>query len=120
MKPLLIIAGLDPTGNAGILRDFEIARSQKIKTAGIVSALTAQSDSKFYGMKKSCSSEIKKQLKALSPLNRFGAVKIGMLGNAAMIQDLAHHLKTYKGWIVVDPVLKSSSGGKLMSKKETQ
>jgi hydroxymethylpyrimidine/phosphomethylpyrimidine kinase len=115
---LLIIAGLDPSGNAGILRDAEIAYSQKFLVSAVATALTAQSRNQFFSPNIVDSKTMKSQLDAVMPLSQWDAIKIGMLGNERIVRLINPLLKNKnKPPIVVDPVLVSTSGGQLLTSK---
>jgi len=116
-KKILLISGIDPSGEAGLLADLEIIFSLNLAAATCVTALTSQNKNQFY--KSHCVSPkiFKSNLQALKPLSQFAAIKIGMLGNEKIITILAKELKEFKGPIILDPVTRSSSGGTLLTLK---
>lgn len=118
-KKILIIAGLDPSGNAGLLRDLEIAASFNIKSSCVVTALTAQNKNKFIKTQVVSPSVFANQMRAILPLSQYDAIKIGMLGDEKIVKNLITFLKKEKRLppIVLDPVIRSSTGGILLSKK---
>ncbi len=118
-KKILIIAGLDPSGNAGLLRDLEIAASFNIKSACVVTALTAQNKNKFIKTQVVSPSVFTNQVKAILPLSQYDAIKIGMLGDEKIIKSLLTFLKKEKRRppIILDPIIQSSTGGTLLSSK---
>lgn len=117
MKKILIISGLDPSGNAGLLRDLEVVSLFPLKPSAIVTALTAQNEKKFLKPQVVSPRVFKNQIGCLSPLSRYQAVKIGMLGNALLVGELIHFLEREKKRppVVLDPVLKSTTGGSLLN-----
>lgn len=119
VSKILIIAGFDPSGNAGLLRDLEIVHSFNLKASSAVTALTAQNQKKFLHPQVVEPSVFKNQLLSVAPLSQYRAIKIGMLGNEKIVRVLVHFLKQQKKIppIVLDPVLSSSTGGELLTKK---
>lgn len=118
---LLILSGLDPTGNAGLLRDITLAKQLNVPNLGFPTVTTLQSDTKYYD---TLFFESEYFLKITSQLKNecIHSVKIGMLGNehtvAAVIRILSHlKKKTPKLNVIWDPVLSSTSGGKLLTEK---
>jgi hydroxymethylpyrimidine kinase/phosphomethylpyrimidine kinase len=113
-KNLVLLGGFDPTGHAGLLADSRVLDSFKLPHVSVVTALTAQTDSKFIGWEGVSPKIFAKQLQSCGP--RVWGVKIGMLGDLQVLPILLRWLKKVKPREVVwDPVLNSSSGGKLIS-----
>lgn len=119
MKKILLIAGFDPSGNAGLIRDLEMAHSFSLKVAAVATALTAQNKKNFFSLQLVSPRHFENQLHSIAPLSQYKAVKIGMLGNEQLVQILVRFLKKEKKLppIVLDPVLQSSTGGTLLTKK---
>ena len=112
---VLTIAGFDPTGGAGILRDISVFNSLGIFYNAIPTSLTIQTHKKVIS-----TSEIplKYLKKSLSSLNNFRGVKIGMLYNEKVVKIISDFLrKKTPEFVVLDPVINSSSGYPLISKK---
>ena len=114
-KSILFISGLDPSGNAGLLADVQIAQRLGFKAAACVTALTAQNNQNFFKTQIVALENFKNILRSLQPLQQFSAIKIGMLGNAAIVNALVKALNNYRGTIVLDPLNQSSTGGILLS-----
>ncbi|MBI4411760.1 MAG: hydroxymethylpyrimidine/phosphomethylpyrimidine kinase [Deltaproteobacteria bacterium] len=117
MKKILLIAGLDPSGNAGLLRDLEMVHTFSLQVASVVTALTAQNARKFLALQPVSPRAFELQLRSIAPLSQYNAVKIGMLGNERLVQILIRFLKREKKRppIVLDPVLRSTTGGSLLN-----
>lgn len=117
MKKILIISGLDPSGNAGLIRDLEIVSSFDLKPACVVTALTAQNEKSFINAQIVSEKIFKNQILSVLPLSQFKAIKIGMLGNEQIIKILSACLKQEKKRppLVLDSVLTSSTGGMLLN-----
>ncbi len=120
-KKVLIISGLDPSGNAGLLRDLEIAHTFPLETSASVTALTSQNLKNFLKTQTVTPAIFKSQLQSLVPLSQYHAIKIGMLGNEKLIEIFLSFLKRQKNPpIILDPVMESSTGGILLTKKGRQ
>ncbi|MBI2340053.1 MAG: hydroxymethylpyrimidine/phosphomethylpyrimidine kinase [Deltaproteobacteria bacterium] len=119
MNKVLLIAGLDPSGNAGLIRDLEIVHSFPLQAASVVTALTAQNEKKFFFLQAILPGHFENQLCSIAPLSQYRAVKIGMLGNEKLARILVRFIGKEKKRppIVLDPVIRSSTGGVLLSKK---
>jgi hydroxymethylpyrimidine/phosphomethylpyrimidine kinase len=109
----LTIAGFDPTGSAGILADFETFKALSIDPLAVITAITAQNNQRVVSIKPLSPNLIDDQFNALK---KPAAVKIGMLANAAIIRQVAK-LITRKVPVVLDPVLRASTGRALLEPK---
>lgn len=116
MKKILIISGLDPSGNAGLIRDLEVISSFDLKPACIVTALTAQNGKFFLDSQIVSQKVFTNQLLSVLPFSQYQAIKIGMLGNGQIVKTISACLKKEKKRprIVLDPVMTSSTGGMLL------
>ena len=76
MKKILIIAGLDPSGNAGLLRDLEMAHSFPLKAEGVATALTAQNKKQFFSLQSVFPRHFENQLRSIAPLVIPGARRV--------------------------------------------
>ena len=124
-KKLLIISGLDPSGGAGLLCDLEIAHTFPIKTSAVVTALTSQNKNKFFKTQVVSGLVFQNQLRAIEPLSQYQAIKIGMLGDEKIVKTLVSSLREARRAtkqsrnfpkIILDPIIRSSTGGTLLSK----
>jgi hydroxymethylpyrimidine/phosphomethylpyrimidine kinase len=112
---VLTIAGFDPSSGAGITADIKTIAAHGCYGVGCVTALTVQSTT---GVKRVQAVEAETVRETLDELVRdldIAAVKIGMLGNAEVVAAVADFLERTKlPNVVLDPVLKSSSGADLV------
>ncbi|MDR0645543.1 MAG: bifunctional hydroxymethylpyrimidine kinase/phosphomethylpyrimidine kinase [Elusimicrobiota bacterium] len=116
MKTVLTIAGSDCSGGAGIQADIKTIAAHKLYAMSAITALTAQNTMGVYGAALTKPYFITKQIDCIFADIVPDAVKIGMLANAAIIEAVALSLKKYKAKnIVVDPVMISTSGRKLIN-----
>ena len=113
---VLIIAGSDSSGGAGIQADIKTVTALGSYATTAVTAVTAQNTK---GVKKiiSIPSEIvHKQITMILEDIGAHAVKIGMLHNASIIKCVHKILKKYKlRNVVLDPVMVAKGGAKLIS-----
>jgi len=109
------IAGSDSGGGAGIQADLKTFSALGVYGASVVTALTAQNTKGVSAIHDVPADFIAAQMEAVFSDLHPGAVKIGMLGNAAAIdavaQGLEHHHAQH---VVLDPVMIASSGDKLL------
>ncbi|NLZ53011.1 MAG: bifunctional hydroxymethylpyrimidine kinase/phosphomethylpyrimidine kinase [Thermoanaerobacteraceae bacterium] len=116
MKKVLTIAGSDCSGGAGIQADIKTITAHKMYSMSAITALTAQNTTGVYGILESTADFVGKQLDCIFQDIRPDAVKIGMVSNIEIIEVIAQKLGQYEAAnIVVDPVMVSTSGGKLLS-----
>lgn len=115
MKPnILIIAGHDPSGGAGIHADIEAVHSLGGFAATLITGLTVQNSQNVYGFALTEIDMLEKQAAALLEDMTFSAVKIGMTGSPAIIGFIAGLLDQLPGVpVVLDPVLAAEAGGSL-------
>lgn len=107
--PVLILAGDDPTGNAGIKKDENVCQKLHTDFQSCTTAFTEQSDTNFMSYTPRTSGQIKTELKPSATL------KIGMLANEPIIDLVLNWIKENpETFVVWDPVFESSSGGKLI------
>ena len=110
----ITIAGSDPSGGAGIQADLKTFTAIGVYGGAVISCLTAQNTLGVFAVQPVESPLVAKQIShVLSDLN-VTHIKIGMLGSAAVAESIGKSLSNYKGEIIYDPVLKSSSGQSLL------
>ena len=112
---VLIIAGSDSSGGAGIQADIKTITALGSYAMTAITAITAQNTT---GVKsivpihpKEISNQILFTVKDIKP----NAIKIGMLHSAKVIETIIHSLKIIKiKKIVLDPVMVAKGGAKLI------
>ena len=113
---LLSIGGSDPSSGAGIQSDIKAFSKLDTHCLTVITAITGQNTSNF-GMVEPVSKKIlENQLESIITDFKIDGIKIGMVYNSEIIKTLYHHLKKLKIPIVVDPVIKSTTGGMLIEK----
>ena len=111
---LLSIGGSDPSAGAGIQSDVKTFSSFGVHTLTVITAITGQNTSSF-GMIEPVSNKIlKNQLESAMSDFKIDGIKIGMVYNSRIIKTLYQQLKKIKIPIVIDPVIKSTTGGMLI------
>jgi hydroxymethylpyrimidine kinase/phosphomethylpyrimidine kinase len=111
----LTIAGSDSGGGAGIQADLKTFTAHKVYGMSVITSITAQNTAKVLGIKDVAPDFIELQLAAVATDIGIDAVKTGMLCNSAIIKSVAQKLKKYQiEKIVVDPVMISKSGTRLL------
>lgn len=116
MKKVLTIAGSDCSGGAGIQADIKTITVHKMYAMSAITALTAQNTQNVRAIQEVSCEFLESQLDAIFCDIFPDAVKIGMVSNENIIKEIAKKLKEYKAKnIVIDPVMVSTSGSKLIS-----
>ncbi|QLH10577.1 bifunctional hydroxymethylpyrimidine kinase/phosphomethylpyrimidine kinase [Nitrosarchaeum sp. AC2] len=113
---LLSIGGSDPSSGAGIQSDIKTFDMLNGYGLTVITAVTGQNTSNF-GMIQPVSKKIlKNQLELLISDFKIDGIKIGMVYNSDIIKIIHNELKQLKIPIVLDPVIKSTTGGLLIKK----
>ncbi len=112
---LLTIAGSDSGGGAGIQADLKTFSALGCYGMSVICALTAQNTQAVTGIYPVSPEFITMQIDAVMEDIGVDAVKIGMLHSPEVIVAVTERLKHYRTPnIVVDPVMVSTSGDKLL------
>ena len=115
MYTALTIAGSDCSGGAGIQADIKTMIAHGVYGMSAITALTAQNTTGVYGILESTPEFLAKQLDCIFTDIFPDAVKTGMLSSVALIDVICDKLIQYNAKnIVVDPVMISTSGSKLL------
>ena len=107
------IAGVDPSGGAGIFADIKTFQALGVYGTGIVTALTAQNPQKMYSLKAIETSYVEEQIDAVLDTYNVEYIKTGMLYSTDIIKSVSKKIREYNLKAVVDPVMVSTSGGEL-------
>ncbi|AFS80454.1 phosphomethylpyrimidine kinase [Candidatus Nitrosopumilus koreensis AR1] len=111
---ILSIGGSDPSSGAGIQSDIRMFSALNTYTLTVITAITSQNTSNFGIVEPVSSKMLKKQLESLFLDFKIDGIKIGMVYNSKIIKVIYQQLNKLKIPIVVDPVIKSTTGGKLL------
>jgi hydroxymethylpyrimidine/phosphomethylpyrimidine kinase len=115
---VLVVAGLDPSGGAGLLADLEALAAAGARGWAVAAALTAQGAAGARRFEPVSEAMLLDQIEALlAGRERPRAVKTGMVGSGVLARALADRLRVpplRRLPVVVDPVLAASSGASLL------
>ncbi len=124
MKPkskILIIAGSDSSGGAGIQADIKTVTALGGYAMTAITAITSQNTTGVNSVVPIHPSEIEKQIMFTSRDIKPDAIKIGMLYSPEVIKTVLKSLKKIKTKkIILDPVMVAKGGFKLISDKATK
>lgn len=118
MKTVLTIAGSDCSGGAGIQADIKTMIMNGVYAMSVITALTAQNTTGVFGIQESPVEFVDQQMECVFQDIFPDAVKIGMLSSPEIMHHVAAGLQKYEArHIVLDPVMVSTSGHRLMQKE---
>lgn len=121
MKTVLTIAGSDCSGGAGIQADIKTLTMHKVFAASVITAVTAQNTCGVAKIESLSPEIIEGQIACVMEDMFPDAVKLGMIDRAETVEIIVNMLKKYKPEnIVVDTVMVSSSGRRLMEEASMQ
>jgi hydroxymethylpyrimidine/phosphomethylpyrimidine kinase len=113
----LTIAGSDSSGGAGVQADLRTFAALGVYGASAITAITAQSTTGVYGVHLVPSEMVLAQIDAVLADLPIRVVKTGMLASAATVRLVADRITSSGLDAVVDPVIVSSSGTRLLSEE---
>ena len=112
---MLIIAGSDSGGGAGIQADLKTVSALGVFGMTAITALTAQNSTGVLGVVEIPAEFVARQIEVCVADIGCDAVKTGMLANAAIIEAVAATLRRHQlRPLVVDPVMIAKSGASLL------
>ena len=112
---VLSIAGSDSSGGAGIQADLKTFSALGVYGATAITAITAQNTQGVNSQYALSPQIVYEQIIAVIDDLQPSVVKIGMLSNAEIVRAVADALSKYSTTIILDPVMVSSSGHRLLS-----
>jgi hydroxymethylpyrimidine/phosphomethylpyrimidine kinase len=112
---VLVFAGLDPSGGAGLSADLQALAGQGAHALTVCTALTVQDNDRVYGVQPVDAGMVLRQAQALVDKCAISAVKIGITGSAANALAIAEVIAQLRERqpqlpVVLDPVLASGHG----------
>lgn len=115
------IAGVDPSGGAGVFADLKAFSALGAYGCGVVVAQTAQNTKGVTGVALTDPDFVAQQIDTLFEDVKISAIKIGMLGSAELVTTVANRLKAVAPGlpIVLDPVMVAKSGDALLAPDAT-
>lgn len=112
---VLSIAGSDPSSGAGIQGDLKTFNAFGVYGLSVVTAVTSQNTSKFFGVQPISPSLVKSQIRSILEDFQIDAIKIGMTYDKQTVKVIRSELERIKIPIVLDPIFKSTTGGILQT-----
>ncbi len=117
---LLSIGGSDPSSGAGIQSDVKAFSEFNANSLTVITAITSQNTSSFRTVEPVSEKILKEQLESVMTDFKIDGIKIGMVYNSKIIKLIYNKLKNLKIPIVVDPVIKSTTGGMLIKESDIE
>src|ERR671931_606642 len=115
MKTALTIAGSDSGAGAGIQADLKTFAAFGVYGTSAITAVTAQNTSGIANIVPLSADLVTAQIEAIAGDIQIHATKIGMLATAAIVEAVAAAIEELElPMVVLDPVLVSSSGERLL------
>jgi hydroxymethylpyrimidine/phosphomethylpyrimidine kinase len=112
---VLTIAGSDSGGGAGIQADLKTFLALDVHGTSAITCLTAQNPDTVKSVFPSSSTFVREQLETLANYFEIQAIKTGMLYDHSIIEEIANFIQKKKHTLVVDPVMVSTSGMRLIA-----
>ncbi len=109
---ILIIAGLDTGGGAGLKADIETVSALGDHPLPVLTAVTYQNPSEVRGYHTLPPEVVREQIRAVKESFEIKAVKIGMLGSGEVVEVVVEETADFVR--VFDPIIASSTGTKLI------
>ena len=107
----LTIAGLDPSGGAGVIADIKTISAFGCFAAAAITSITFQNTKGVFGATHQSAETVCRQIEPVFDDYHVAAVKTGMLPTKEIIRTTAHLLRNNNvKHLVVDPVVRSTSG----------
>jgi len=121
MPSVLTIGGSDSSGGAGIQADLRTLASLGVHGATAITAITAQNARGVTALAPIAADLVTAQIEAASADGAIGATKIGMLATSAIAEAVAAAIEALAlPLVVLDPVLASTSGTRLLDDEGVQ
>jgi hydroxymethylpyrimidine/phosphomethylpyrimidine kinase len=115
---VLSIAGFDPCSGAGVTADIKTISAHGCYAVSCITALTVQSTMGVTRTHSTPAKLVAETLRVLAADFEIAATRIGMLGSADVVDAVADFLNaTGARNVVLDPIIRSSSGAELLDKK---
>jgi hydroxymethylpyrimidine/phosphomethylpyrimidine kinase len=122
---VLTIAGFDPSSGAGVTADLQTFAAHGCYGVACITALTVQNTQGVVSVHPLDAAVVRETLRALAEDFEIAAVKVGMLGSSAVAEAVEEFVRKCKQedaevtegkqvYVVLDPILRSSSGARLL------
>ena len=113
---ILSIGGSDPSSGAGIQSDIKTFSNNDAYGFTVVTAITSQNTKNVTSIEPVSAKSLRAQLDSILSDFHIDAIKIGMVYNSQIIKVIHSKLRNIRVPIVVDPIIKSTTGAMLLKK----
>jgi len=113
---ILSIGGSDPSSGAGIQSDIKTFSNYDVYGFTVVTAITSQNTRKVTSVEPVSAKSLMAQIDSILSDFHIDAIKIGMVYNSQIIKVIHSKLRNIKAPIVIDPIIKSTTGTTLLKK----
>ena len=113
---ILSIGGSDTSSGAGIQSDIKMFSNNGFYPFTVITAITSQNTKKITSIEPVSMRSLESQMESVLSDFHIDAAKIGMVFNSQNIKTIHSKLKNSKFPIVVDPIIKSTTGRLLLKK----
>ena len=113
----LTIAGSDPSGGAGIQADLKTFHQFGVYGEAVLTLITVQNTRRVSRVEPMSADLVCEQIRAVIDDIPPRAAKTGAMGSAEVVEGVAEMAKSFPFPLVVDPVMVSKHGGRLLSQK---
>mgnify|MGYP001156857966 CR=1 FL=1 len=114
-ESVLTIGGSDSSGGAGIQADLKTFNRLGVHGASVITCVTAQNSQGVSHVEAISCDLIRHQIDAVLSDLSVQALKTGMLFSADIADVIAYYLADFSGYKIIDPVMVSRVGSKLLS-----
>ena len=111
---VLIIAGSDSSGGAGIQADIKTCAAFGAYAATAITAVTAQNTIGVQQVELMPAELVRAQIRSVMSDIGADVIKIGMLGSAEIIEVVAEEIEEADAFVILDPVMVATSGDSLL------
>ncbi len=111
---VLIIAGSDSSGGAGIQADIKTCAAFGAYAATAITAVTAQNTMGVQQVEVMPAELVRAQIRSVMSDIGADVIKIGMLGSAEIIEVVAQEIEEADAFVILDPVMVATSGDSLL------
>ena len=113
---ILSIGGSDPSSGAGIQSDIKTFSNHDVYGFTVVTVITSQNTRKVTSVEPVSAKSLMAQIDSILSDFHIDAIKIGMVYNSQIIKVIHSKLRNIKVPIVIDPIIKSTTGATLLKK----
>lgn len=113
---VLAIGGSDPSSGAGIQSEIKAAAALGVNCFSVITAITAQNSKRFVLTESVSEKSVGKQIDSILEDFDVDVITIGMVHDHNVIRKIHSKIKNAKIPIVLDPVIRSTTGGVLLKK----